>query len=545
MPVFEDDDVQIEEEDEFFLFMSPVSVAPVSGAVAAVTVAAIARDPNDTPRARRIIETIKQNLNRIDDRVDAVQSALVSGSTGTVTFDTPGVNYWTCPAGITSIVAEVWGAGGGANMVYGGAGGGYASGPVLVTPGSIYAAYVPSPDSQKNSSFVGDSESVKASSAYFTEKGEGLLGTILHKGGRGGVADTAGYGGNGGGGAGGLSSDGANGVASSGASGSAGGAGGGLGSGAGGAGGDFGSAGGSNGLAAGGGGGGTGSINFPAGNGSVGKVVLSWTTNPAIPDGSYGEITALADFLTIITDAVTTAKILNGAVTEAKQTLANNTTHDVSTGIHGYVPAGPGDATKFLSGSPGWALVKDSDLSTSDVTTNNASASKHGFLPKLAGFNDVLIGGFWATHGTIILEDHQTSGTHGGTFTAGAWQTRDLNTKVIDTNGDCTLASNQFTLVAGTYEIEASAPAVFVNQHQIRMLNITDSLVQGLGESQYADTTNQVANHSRLFTRVVIGSSKVFEIQHQCALTVATFGFGGACSFGTEVYTRVVIHRVA
>lgn len=45
----------------------------------------------------------------------------------------------------------------------------------------------------------------------------------------------------------------------------------------------------------------------------------------------------------------------------------------------------PSDATKFLNGAipPAFAQVKDSDLSTSDITTNNVTAAKHGFTPKL------------------------------------------------------------------------------------------------------------------------------------------------------------------
>ena len=45
----------------------------------------------------------------------------------------------------------------------------------------------------------------------------------------------------------------------------------------------------------------------------------------------------------------------------------------------------PSDATQFLNGAatPAYANVKDSDLSTSDITTNNVSITKHGFTPKL------------------------------------------------------------------------------------------------------------------------------------------------------------------
>lgn len=72
-------------------------------------------------------------------------------------------------------------------------------------------------------------------------------------------------------------------------------------------------------------------------------------------------------------------------LTEAGQTLADNTTGNVSSTAHGYAPKSPADATKFLNGdtAPAYALVKDSDLSTSDITTNNVGITKHGFAPKL------------------------------------------------------------------------------------------------------------------------------------------------------------------
>lgn len=78
------------------------------------------------------------------------------------------------------------------------------------------------------------------------------------------------------------------------------------------------------------------------------------------------------------------ANVPDGAITEAKQTLADNTTQNVSSTKHGYAPKSPADATKFLNGAatPAYAAVKDSDLSTSDITTNDVTTSKHGFAPK-------------------------------------------------------------------------------------------------------------------------------------------------------------------
>lgn len=67
----------------------------------------------------------------------------------------------------------------------------------------------------------------------------------------------------------------------------------------------------------------------------------------------------------------------------------------------GYAPASPTDATKYLNGAnpPAYASVKDSDLSTTDITTNNVSTSKHGFTPKAPADTSQFLRGdaSWAT----------------------------------------------------------------------------------------------------------------------------------------------------
>ena len=82
-------------------------------------------------------------------------------------------------------------------------------------------------------------------------------------------------------------------------------------------------------------------------------------------------------------------------------------------------------------------------------------------------------GGKFASY--AIIGDQKSAGTEGGTFTSGAWQTRDLNTEISDPDGIISISSNQFTLAAGTYLVNASAPAHKVNGHQIRLYNTTDS----------------------------------------------------------------------
>jgi hypothetical protein len=62
----------------------------------------------------------------------------------TLVFSSPGVSQWTVPQGVSTIIAEVWGAGGGACGGPGGAGGGggYAYCVIPVTPGQVYAVTV-------------------------------------------------------------------------------------------------------------------------------------------------------------------------------------------------------------------------------------------------------------------------------------------------------------------------------------------------------------------------------------------------------------------
>jgi len=146
-----------------------------------------------------------------------------------------------------------------------------------------------------------------------------------------------------------------------------------------------------------------------------------------------------------------------------------------------------------------------------------------------------------------IISDTKTANTAGGTFTAGAWQTRDLNTEDYDPDGIVGISSNQFTLQAGTYIIRASAPAVDVAAHKARLQNITDAATVAIGTSEYTDpTTAYVVTRSQVVCVVTIAAAKAFEIQHYCQTTRATAGFGAQSNFGvSEKYTLIEIDQIA
>lgn len=138
------------------------------------------------------------------------------------------------------------------------------------------------------------------------------------------------------------------------------------------------------------------------------------------------------------------------------------------------------------------------------------------------------------------LKEIQTSGTEGGTFTAGSYITRTLNTVEGDSE-IVSLSSNQFTLGAGTYNIEAYAPCFGIDAMKAKIRNITDASDELIGMSLQAagDDVGTVMG------RIELTTSKTFELQHRCQSTRATNGLGVATSFGdNEVYSVIKITKI-
>lgn len=141
-----------------------------------------------------------------------------------------------------------------------------------------------------------------------------------------------------------------------------------------------------------------------------------------------------------------------------------------------------------------------------------------------------------------VVRDVKASGVDGGAFASGSWVTRDLN----DLRGDSSFITidgvNTFTLDSGIYEISATAPARDVDQHQIRLYNVTDAISEITGisiQSELADPP------SSLNGVIKIDSQKTFRIEHRCSTTrTATVSMGTGVSWGENVYTQVRIEKL-
>ncbi len=145
----------------------------------------------------------------------------------------------------------------------------------------------------------------------------------------------------------------------------------------------------------------------------------------------------------------------------------------------------------------------------------------------------------------ILVREDQTAGTDAGTFTTGAWRTRSMNTEHIDVGSNATVAANQITLSAGTYEFRISAPGYKCNLHQCRLYNATSAAAVGVGTVVRSAAGDDTVARSEAVGRFVIAAPTVFEVQHICSTTRASDGFGPAGNLDTEVYAVAEFWKIA
>ena len=161
-------------------------------------------------------------------------------------------------------------------------------------------------------------------------------------------------------------------------------------------------------------------------------------------------------------------------------------------------------------------------------------------------------GGKFASY--AIISDTKASNTNGGTFTNGAWRTRDLQTENADADGIVSISSNQFTLQAGSYLIKFQSTGFKVDRHITRLRDITNSANKGYGISALANVSSDSTTTSAGMAKVTISGATVYEIQHACQTTKSANGMGtfnyidtsGSYSDNTEpssVFTIVEIYK--
>ena len=146
-----------------------------------------------------------------------------------------------------------------------------------------------------------------------------------------------------------------------------------------------------------------------------------------------------------------------------------------------------------------------------------------------------------------IIADVKASNTDSGTFTSGAWRTRDLNTELADPDGIVSISSNQFTLQSGSYLLKAKAMGFRVERHMIKLYQTSGTPADiATGTSEYCPPTYIGSNSSFLSCRFTISTATTYELQHRCQTTKTDNGFGMDFDIGVnETFALVEIFKEA
>tara|TARA_Y100001963_G_C6702392_1_gene410117 strand:+ start:101 stop:754 length:654 start_codon:yes stop_codon:yes gene_type:complete len=176
-------------------------------------------------------------------------------------------------------------------------------------------------------------------------------------------------------------------------------------------------------------------------------------------------------------------------------------------------------------------VIKFSTGGTERMSISNSGATGTG------------LGGLFASYAVIC--DKKAYDEEGGTFTAGAWRTRDLNHEIRDEDGIVSIGSNQFTLQAGDYFVRWTCPAENVNRHSTRLYNVTDSSIVFAGTAQFLSNgaSTEITGTVEGAGYINISGAKAFEIQHYGQTTSSNMGFGMKSNVSgvDSIYTIVEI----
>jgi hypothetical protein len=143
-----------------------------------------------------------------------------------------------------------------------------------------------------------------------------------------------------------------------------------------------------------------------------------------------------------------------------------------------------------------------------------------------------------------VLQDIKANNVAGGTAVTAVWTARTLNTVSSDPNGlIIDLASNEWTVAAGAYQVKVLAPFHFTRGTRLRLYDVTNSVVIGYGPSLYIN--NGVDMEVSLNVRITPHKDNVYRLEYYCERGGHTDGLGVASNVGQpEIYTTLELTRL-
>mgnify|MGYP003112667342 CR=1 FL=1 len=201
--------------------------------------------------------------------------------------------------------------------------------------------------------------------------------------------------------------------------------------------------------------------------------------------------------------------------------------------LQGYTVAASDDIYVLYNGLTHLSSVPaDGSVSTAKIADNSVTSAK-------------LATGAVFTPSYAVISDQKSSGTAGGTSST-SLTTRDLNTVVFDPDNIVTVASNQFTLIAGTYILEWSSPCWRSNSAFSVIYDVTASAIIATSTGGYSiGTANTAENRTEGIARVVITSNNIYELRMKVSAARTGSGFGLASNADPETFSVVKITKIA
>ena len=106
--------------------------------------------------------------------------------------------------------------------------------------------------------------------------------------------------------------------------------------------------------------------------------------------------------------------------------------------------------------------------------------------------------------------------------------TRDITHEQADPDNIVTLdGSGNFTLQAGTYFVEWSAPAWRCDRHTTRLYDVNAGIAKGFGTLEFSqDSGSYTQSSSRGFARFTISSATNYRLETKAQITKTNDGLG-------------------
>ena len=183
-------------------------------------------------------------------------------------------------------------------------------------------------------------------------------------------------------------------------------------------------------------------------------------------------------------------------------------------------------------------IFSDGSINTSGIVTATSFSGSGANLTGLPA------SGLFSSY--AIIADQKSEGTDGGSSTGGTWHTRDLNTELSDPDGIVSISSNQFTLQAGSYFIEARAPSYQPSRHRLKLYQTSGSAADvafGTNEFMSYGSGTAVQTTAFLSCRITISTATTYEIRHYIQNSKSGNGLGVGVDQGAELYCLVKIFK--